>query len=261
MPIIMVENGYVFKLNSKNTKKHKLKFFSLLLVCCIAIVAILMLVFSKFNISALVGISKFEVYGGSSFYAVSLNSGYTFAEVSQNANMVKLQDGAGYVYQNGNTYYLLANIYRSKQDAERVLNNLTEYDASVVEIKFDKLVLNSNFSSTEIKELRRGIEIVDRFFETIHEITISFDMGEILDAEVRQKLQIFKETCQENKETFAKAFKDSGENIVTYVKIFHNEIISNLSALIISKNLSSDLKYISISTLVSFERFQQNVRK
>lgn len=261
MPIIKVGNGYIYKINSKNTKKAKWKFFLLLLVCLLSATILFMFVFSKFNLTSLFGMNKFEVYSGTSFYAVSLESGDTFTEASQNANAIKLQDGAGYVYQSGHKYYLLASVYKNKADAERVCENLTDYEARVVEIKYDRLVLNSEFSSEQIRSLKYGLETVDRFFETMQNITLSFDRGEILDAEARHKLQVFKETCQADKEIFSKAFKDSGENIVTYVKIFQNEVISNLSTISVSQNLSSDLKYITLSTIVSFERLQNNVRK
>ena len=121
--------------------------------------------------------------------------------------------------------------------------------------------MSAKYNSKQIGVLKYSLELVDRFFEIANQILISFDRGEILDAEARQKLQVFKETCQEDKETLIKAFKDSSDLVVTYVKIFQSEVISNLSSAIISKNLSSDLKYLIASTLNSFETLQKNIKK
>ena len=123
------------------------------------------------------------------------------------------------------------------------------------------MILSAKYNSKQIGVLKYSLELVDRFFEIANQILISFDRGEILDAEARQKLQVFKETCQEDKETLIKAFKDSSDLVVTYVKIFQSEVISNLSSAIISKNLSSDLKYLIASTLNSFETLQKNIKK
>ena len=261
MPIIQVENGYIYKINSKNKKHGKAKFLFLLFLCVVLIFCGCLFLFSNVNMTSLFGLNNYSVYDGNRFFAVSLESGESFSSASENSNYVKLQDGAGYVYGKNGKYFLLAGIYKTQTDAQKVCDKISSYDAEVVEIKFDKLVLNSTYSSEQIKALRYGIAMVDRFFETMQNITICLDRGEILDAEARQKLQIFKETCQQDKETMSNTFKDSSDYFVTYVKIFHSEVISNLSTLVVSQNLSSDLKYITISTLVSFEKLQQNVKK
>ena len=261
MPIIQVENGYIYKINSKSKRHGRAKFLFLLFISILAIFGGCLFLFSKVNMTSLLGLNNYSVYDGNQFFAVSLESGDSFSSVAENSNYVKLQDGAGYVYQKNNRYFLLAGVYKTNGDAQKVVDKISGYEAEVVEIKFDKLVLNSNYSAEQIKALRRGISMIDRFFDAVQEITVCFDRGEILDAEARQKLQVFKETCQADKETITKAFKDSGDYFVTCVKIFHSEVISNLSTLIVSQNLSSDLKYITISTLVSFEKLQQNVKK
>ncbi len=261
MPIIQVENGYIYKKNTKNTKMKKAVFILLLFVIAVLILASSMFAFSKFDFTSAFNMNKYLIYNSKSYYAISLKQGVSFAEVSDETNLIKIQDGAGFVYKQNGTYHLIASTYGSKSDAEKVINNISNYDAQIVEIKFDKLILSAKYTSEQIEMLRYSLGMVDRFFNVVESIIISFDRGEILDAEVRQKLQVFKESCQEDKENLAKVFKDNSDVVVTYVKIFQSEVISNLSSAIVSQNLSGDLKYITISTLSSFEMLQKNIKK
>ena len=260
MPIIQTENGYIYKKTTKSTNS-KMLFCLMLFLVSICIFVLCMFAFTQLNFTSILNMNKYVIYNDKLYYAVSLSSCDNIDELSNDITLVKMQDGAGYVYKSSNKYNLVANVYSSKQEAESVVQNLTSYNASVIEIHFDRLVMSSKYTSEQIQTLRYSIEVVDRFFETVSDISLSFDRGELLDAEVRQKLQIFKERCQEDKENLTKMFKDSSDVITTYVKIFQSEVISNLSSVIVSQNMSSDIKCMICSTLSSFENFQKNVKK
>ena len=260
MPIIQTQNGYIYKKNKKNTRS-KSKFFLVLFLICIVIVVATLYLFSKYNLTSALKLNKYLIFEGQTYYFVSVESGDTFRDVSSNSTEIKLQDGAGYVYFKDGKYYLIASAYKSLDDAKSVARTISAYNCQVVEIKLDKLILSADYSQEQLNALKYSINLINRFFDKVYEILISYDRGEILDAEVRQKLQIYQENCQQDKETFAKAFQSSSENIVTYVKIFQSEVISNLSAMIISQNLSSDIKYMIVSTLTSFETLQKNIKK
>ena len=261
MPIIKVENGYIYKKNEKNTKRKKNLFFFCLSILSLTIFVCCFFVFSKYDFTYIFSMNKYLIYNSKTYYAISLKQGESYQDISSDIDFVKLQDGAGYVYKKDNKYFLIASIYASKSDAEKVLDNVSNYDAQIVVIDFDRLILSSKYKNEQIKTLRYSLEMVDRFFETMNQIVVSYDRAEILDAEVRQKLQVFKEKCQVDKENFTNVFKESGDLIKTYVKIFQSEVISNISSAILSNNLSSDLKYIVVSTLSSFEKLQKNIIK
>lgn len=260
MPIIKVENGYIYKKSTKSAR-NKWKFFLILFLVSITVVIACFFAFTKLNFTAVFGLNNFVIYEGDSFFAVSVESADTARELSDNATQVKLQDGAGYILKNGKKCFLIASCYETREDAEKVAHNLSDYACDIVEIKFDKLVLNSNYASEEIKLLKHSFTLVNRFFESVQNISLAFDRGEILDAEARQKLQLFKETCQAERENLAKAFSSSSDVAITYVKIFQSEVISNLASLIVSQNLSSDMKYLLISTLVSFGELEKSIKK
>ncbi|MBR4124402.1 MAG: hypothetical protein IKR12_02405 [Clostridia bacterium] len=261
MPIIKTQNGYIYKINKKNTKHKKTKFIATLFLVCMVLVVGIFYAFSKVDFTTALKLNKYLIFDKKTYFLVSVATGQTYAEASVNSTNVKLQDGAGYVYSKNGKYYLIANAYKTNDDADNVSNNIKGYDTQVVDIAFDRLIISVKFSQSQIETLKYSLNMVCRFFDKVSELILSFDRAELLDAEVRQKLQVFKESCQEDKETLSKAFQNSGENIVTYVKIFQSEAISNLSMLIVSQNLSSDMKYALVSTLASFETLQKNIKK
>lgn len=261
MPIIKTESGYIYKKGKNITKHKKTNFvFALFLVCVLVAVGVFY-AFSKFDFTSALKLNKYLIFDKKTYFLVSVATGQTYAEASSNSTNVKLQDGAGYVYSKNGQYFLIANAYKNFDDAKMVSDNITNYDTQVVEINFEKLIISAKFTQQQIEALKYSLGLVNRFFDKLSDLILRFDRAELLDAEVRQKLQVFKESCQEDKENLSKAFQSSGENIVTYVKIFQSEVISNLSMLIISQNLSSDMKYVLISTLDSFETLQKNIKK
>ena len=261
MPIIQVENGYIYKKNTKGTRHAKAKFLFVLFLISVLVIGFTLFAFTKVDFTSTLKLNNFLIFESKSYYAVSVCSGSSYAEAGYFANDIKLQDGAGYVFFDGTNYQLLASVYKTKQDAETVASNLTNFNASVVKIEFNRLILSSNYTSSQIEQIKYSLDMVNRFYEKVYDICLAFDRNEILDAEAKQKLQVFKESCQEDKESLSKCFQNSSDKIATYVKIFQSEVISNLSMLIVSQNLSSDMKYSIISTFASFQTLQKNIKK
>ena len=261
MPIIQTENGYIYKKSTKSPRKKRALFFLILLLANILVVGGIFFAFTKFDFTQVLGMNRYVVFEGSTYYAVSLKSGESAKELSTEAESVKARDGAGFVYFDGEKYNLIANAYKTFDEANTVAQKQTEYEAAVITIKFVRLVMTATLESEQISALKQALHIIDEFFDKLQNIILSFDRAELLDAEVRQKLQILKEYCQSERESFSKALASCSEKIVTYVKIFQTEIVSNISSLVLSKNLSSDMKYVLFGTLASFENLQKNVKK
>lgn len=261
MPIIKTDGGYVYKKMSKSTSFQKAKFLFLLFLVCILIFTSCFFIFSKFDITSALSLNRYLIFETKSYYAVCVESSDNFSEVSETAQNVKLQDGAGYVFNINNRYCVIASCYMSKDDAISVAEGINGYSAEVIEIKYDRLITSIKFSSEQIAALKHSLSVVNRAFENLYNVCLSFDRGEILDAEARQKLQLFKEICQEDKESLNKVFQNNFESLVTRVKIFQSEVISNISMLLISKNLSCDIKYSMVSILDSFLALQKNIKK
>ena len=258
MPIIKTQNGYIYK---KTTSRGRALFvFALFLVSIIAVCAVLF-AFARVDVTSALKLNKYQIFSQTNYYAVSVASGESFADVSADADMLKLADGAGFVFKQNGKYYLVASIYSASADANSVAQNIVDYQCQVVNIPLKNLIINQSLSASQINALKYALQLVNRAHQTLTNIVQAFDKSEILDTEARQKLQVFRETCQLDKQNFDLAFQNNYESIVTRAKIFQAEVISSISALLISKNLSSDIKYAICGTISSFCTLQNSVTK
>ena len=261
MPIIQTESGFIYKKVRKNTSFGKTKFLLIMFLCSVLITAGCFYLFTKFDITSALSLNKYLIFESKSYYAVCMQKAEDYTEVSNVAQNIKISDGAGYVLKFNNNYYVVASCYSAYDDAKNVADKITNYSAEVLEIKFDRLIISLELKTEQIAALKHCCGVVNRAFDSLYEIVLCLDRGEILDAEARQKLQVFKEICLEDKETFNKAFQNNLETAITRVKIFQSEVISNISMLLISQNLSSDIKYSIASILDSFLTLQKNITK
>ena len=248
MPIIQTETGYIYKKNVKNTKLPKpIKAFFIFVIVVVIIIGTFYLS-SLFNITSVFGLNKYKIFDEKTYYAVSVVCGDSFDEVNDTSNEIKQKNGAGYVFKINNKYHVIANVYNLEQDALKVCENLTDYNAKVVNINFSQLVVSSEYTNEQLSALKTALDMVNRSFNKLYQTSLSLDKKEILEAEARQKLQVFKETCQEDKQSLTNTFKDNCDNLITNVKIFESEVISSIGALLLSENLSADIKYINALT-------------
>ncbi|HAJ77900.1 MAG TPA: hypothetical protein DCO89_02390 [Clostridiales bacterium] len=261
MPIIQTEGGFIYKKTRKNAGFGKAKFLLILFLCGVMISVGCFCIFTKFDITSVLSLNKYLIYDAKTYYAVYVQKADDYRSVSSFAQDIKISDGAGYVLNFNNNYYVIASCYSSMEDAKSVAEKISNFDADVLEIKFDRLIISLELTNEQIRVLKHSTALVNTAFENLYNIVLSLDRGEIMDAEARQKLQVFKEICLEDKETFNKAFQNNLETVITRVKIFQSEVISNISMLLISQNLSSDIKYSIASILDSFSLLQKNIRK
>ena len=188
--------------------------------------------------------------------------GKTYFDVSGADKQIQQQGGAGYVLNLNGNCYVVANIYSTSNDAQKVCDNLAQnFNASVLNINLSNLVLSADYTAEQITELKNSLNLVNHCHQKLYDVCISLDKGEILDAEAKQKLQVFIENCQYQKQNLAKVFADNCDNVVTNVKIFESELISGLNALALSQNLSIDIKYTIASIINSFIIAQKNISK
>ena len=260
MPIIQTDGGFIYKTIKKRTNS-KAKFFLLLFLCSVATVVGVFYLFTKVDFAGVFNLNKFQIFEQKTYYAVCVNSGDDFSYTSQFVNDVKLQDGAGYVLSYQNQYYLVLNIYDRQEDANTVAQNINNFDAEILPIKLNGLVLSKSFDAKQLNALKNSLNGVNKAFDCLYNLSISLDRGEIFDAEAKQKLQVFKETCQQDKEMLCQVFQNNFESIVTRAKIFASELVTNIIMLQSSQNLSSDIKYTLASTISSFLQLEQNVTK
>ena len=262
MPIIQTETGYVYRSSKKSKRSGGFaKRFGVFLLI-LAVVCGVIYLSNVVDFAGVFKINKYQIFDGQTYFAVAVKDGSSFAEVSSIAEELKGKNASGFVFKLDGTYYATANVYQNKTDAQKVCENIAdEYNATVLPIKLNKLVISSNYTQQELSNIKNAIAVFEKSFDELYQTSLSLDRGEILSAEAKQKLQVFKETCQMGKETFAKVFANNCDVIVTNVKILQSEVISNIGTLLLSDNLKGDIKYCASNLLSYFLTFEANVTK
>lgn len=260
MPIIQNGSYYVFRQSGKNRQKSAKVMVFVMFLAIVFCVGLSFFAFSKINFANKFGLNNFLIFEHKTYFAVSVCQGEK-ESVLPNQQPLKMSGGAGYVMQQDEKYFLLANIYDSIDDAQKVCQNLTSFEAEVVKIDLPRLVLGGDYSSQQISVLKYCLNVVGRAYKTLSEISQSFDRGEILEGEAKQKLQVFGTSCQEDKQSLSNVFGTNCDNIVVCAKIFLNETISNISACGLSTNFASDIKQCLINTIFDFANFQKSISK
>lgn len=262
MPILQTEYGYIYKKNNKKTGVPKALKLFIFFVCFVAIMFACLNIFSLVDMTSLLGFNKYQIFSQTNYYAVVVAEGQSYFDVSGIDKQIKQQGGAGYVLNKDNKCYVIANIYASSEDAQKICDNLAQnFTTSILTINLSNLVLSADYAAEQISALKNCLDLVNQSYKKLYEVCISLDKGEILDAEAKQKLQVFKENCQYQKQSLSNMFADNCDNVVTNVKIFASELITSINAVILSDNLSVDIKYTIAGILNSFLSLQKNITK
>ena len=260
MPIIQNGNYYLYRQSVK--KRQKIHKFTAIFVffCIIFTVFGIFFAFTKINFVNAFNMNKYLIFEQKTYFALSIYSGEK-DEVLPKQSFVKANGGAGYVYKSGEKYYMLASIYQTESDAKTVAEKLTEYQTEILSIKLENLILTADYKPEQLTTLKYVLNQVNRAVVEISSIITSFDRGEILEGEAKQKLQIFGTSCQQDRESLSNAFPSCCDNIVANAKIFCSQTISYLESTNLSNNFSSDAKNLIVEIVLNFKEFQKNIKK
>ncbi len=186
MPNIMYyEDVKVIKKPLKQRLKSILKFFLVIgtIVGCFFGATYLSSALTVGNLTSYI------VYGGTTIktdkktkYAVTLGDYDTFDEAERVALGSTIQGASGFVWESNNKYFVIGNIYSSKEDANKVLENIsgTNYKTEIMEIKFSSLSLNFDmYDNSNMPTISGGIEIFDEVYSELYDYSIKFDSGDI----------------------------------------------------------------------------------
>lgn len=110
-------------------------------------------------------------------YAISMTSGTTEAELSSSKQELQTQNGAGYIYEKDDKFYLIASIYENFNDAELVKNNLqtSGVETEILTIVLEKSRVEGNFSADEKTILTNCLKSKIETFKDLYDVAISLD--------------------------------------------------------------------------------------
>lgn len=110
-------------------------------------------------------------------YALSLQKSEDKSQIESKKNELQAQNGAGFVYEKDNCFYLLSSLYENVNDAELVKNNLKNsgIESEILTIALDSQKIEGAFSNDEKTVLSNTLKATYETFKKLYDVAISLD--------------------------------------------------------------------------------------
>lgn len=121
-------------------------------------------------------------------YAISLYKTQTKAQAREMGEVTMRKNGAGYVFQDDEAFYVFASCYENKSDAEKVLQNLKEKEitSTIKELHFDEILLKSKMTDQEKTVLIKALSSYKNLYKKLYDLSVSIDTN--LLSEIQAKV-------------------------------------------------------------------------
>lgn len=86
----------------------------------------------------------------------------------------------GFVWQEGEYFYVVSSVYANKNDAGLVQNSLKQtqnIESEIISVKFESVNIIGSFNADEKKIISRSLSASMNFYNSIYDIAISLDTG------------------------------------------------------------------------------------
>lgn len=247
-------------LKKRGTRLKRLGLISLVLICIVG-VAILADLFSS---ALTVGSFSFGLFKNGNFnikdrslYAVTMGESNDKFKAYNIAGGSSVLGAGGYVWYENDTYYVIANIYKNKSDAEKIADNIStsNYTVNVKEIKLKGVSANiDGLEKSDKKIIYNSINRLYSLYEEIYDLSNNIDTKTITHIQASSMVNNYKSNCKildgSLTEIMAKNNNATISNLhTTYIYVI--EILDNLvyklletdQATSIIKNSESEIVY------------------
>ena len=183
------------------------------------------------------------------YYAVSLGGYQSLDEAKLNASQVALKGGAGYIHQSGD-YYVILSLYKSRIDADSVVEKLKSNDAVnaiIVNVNIPQLTVNFSNNEALLEDMCK--EFLD-CYEFLYDLSIKFDSAIIQYENALQEIK--------NRVNGYKKYEELNCTSWEAISIKENfkQLVQRLNSLIITQNdnylFNSRLKYTYLQIVFDY---------
>lgn len=238
-------------------QKHKKKIFKkigffLIFILSICLVILLAEVFStaltagKFNFAT---VSKNTIkIEQNTLYAITMGKSEDKFKALNIASSATVMGAGGYVWKEENTYYVVANIYNTYDDAKKVLENLvdTNFVFEIFEIDLNKIELNASTLSKEEKVLiKDSLNYLYSLYANLYNLANDVDTKVVTFVQASGTSNSFKSECVIRKTKLQTLYLNSKLNYVTKLfecYVYVCEVIDTLTFNLL-KNSQTQLNY------------------
>lgn len=221
--------------NHKSTKTGK--FFALILtLVCFALVVSLADLFSNFlTVGSFADLlTKETKVSGYDVHAICLTQSSVLSSAEDSAKAIKLQNGAGYVWNDDGVYLVLASAYLSANDAEKVRVNLTSSypEASIFKISIPELIFSTDLGDEERSVLSSSLTIFKSTYESLYDLSVSLDTNIMSETEIKLALADTLANVNKVKTNFESTFSAKYTQNTLQFKLKLNEVYTLVDELV-----------------------------
>lgn len=189
----------------KKRKNSSVKKFSVILIftLCIAIVIFLADVFST---ALTAGSFSFGIFKSNSLsikekalYAITMGESDDKFQAFNIAGGVSVLGAGGFVWEENEKYFVVANIYDNKSEADKILDGLKEsnYDVNIMEIIIPKVKLKfENLSKQYKNDVLNSLNNLYDLYEDLYNLAINIDTKNITFIQGGSLVNGYKSECK-----------------------------------------------------------------
>lgn len=204
-----------------------------------------------------------------SIYFVSTAKSQLESEASSLANDVISSGGGGYVWQNGNYFYVISSAYENKNDATLISNKLSNENISneVFEVSFPSFSFPLEFEKSEEKNVFvAGINLFYSSFKDLFDVSISLDTSLYDETKALIEINRLQAKADEVMKNFNLIFQNTENKILTSLEdaiVDENETLGLLAEkqmLTEKQSLLSLIRYSYTKICAIYHNFLEKIQ-
>ena len=230
MPIYLSSSGYGYTYKKEVQKKSKKKFNKLLKFVFIIVLMLIMIV----SCLAIYNFIKNKTNKNDDLflYALKLNSIESYDLANQTSLFVKNNGGAGNIKVYNKKYYVYLSCYKTKQDAEKVMQNLNEngYQLEIEEIKKSFKTIAFNDKNKDLS-YNNAINLFNNNYSLLYDLSILIDTNAVNMEQYVVKLNDIINNNSQIIKNFEQNFKNESSTFFVYLKLYLStmqDLLNNL---------------------------------
>lgn len=258
MPIYLSSSGYGYTYKKDVQKKSK-KNFNKIIKGFFIIILTTIVVFSGVAISNFIK-NKINKDDNLFLYALKLNSIESYGQANQTSLFVKNNGGAGNIKMHNGKFYVYLSCYKTKQDAEKVMQNLNEngYQLEIETIKNSFKSVKFNDKNKDLS-YNKAINLFNNTYYLLYDLSILIDTNAVNMEQYVVKLNDIINNNYQIIKNFEQNFKNESSTFFVYLKLYLNnmqDLLNNLK--LTNTNTSSAVKETYINIIFLMNKLQQN---
>ncbi len=256
--------AYYVKANKKKIRPFKMLVF-LSAIFAVSLTIFVSVIFSDFLSINVFSFSSTNLLSDTTYYAIELGEYSSREEAVSISSLYKSSTAAGYILKDGNMYRVLASAYKSKKDAENVLekiiNNVSTaniYEINVTSVNFSREIVKENKA-----EIVNAVNLFSHCYNSLYELSVKLDSGEISEREVLLEVEDLDKTCEDVVSNFKKSYKNSVEMEIVYTEIYLEKLTESVDELIeilsTEQQVNSAIKETYFKIIYSYINFAKEL--